>query len=134
MPRCVISSLTLPFVSLFLYVCKAKNRDSGREEGLIPLFLGFLKKPPSPIYQKQASYIVQSLSYNGICPLPLLIRIHNFKYTDANKDVIRDANGIDAIVSVLDQQKLTNQEISMNCINSLLLLLSNRMYHFLLFT
>eukprot|EP00026_Physarum_polycephalum_P001533 Phypoly_transcript_01535.p1 GENE.Phypoly_transcript_01535~~Phypoly_transcript_01535.p1 ORF type:complete len:1058 (+),score=191.57 Phypoly_transcript_01535:98-3271(+) len=89
-------------------LCQAKNRDAGREENLIPLFLGFLKKPPSPIYQKQSSYIVQSLAYN-----------------DTNKDVIRDANGIATIVSVLDQQKLANQEVSMNCITTLLLLLSN---------
>lgn len=34
--------------------------------------------------------------------------------------------GISIIIKVLDQQRSVNQEISINCINSLLLLLSNR--------
>lgn len=42
--------------------------------------------------------------------------------------MIREANGITVIVSTLDQHKLTNQEISMNCINALLLLLSNGIF------
>jgi hypothetical protein len=89
-------------------LCQAKNRDAAREEGLVPLFLEFLHKPPSPIYQKQSSFIVQSLSYN-----------------DINKDLIRETNGIPIIVKVLSQNKSTNPDITLNCINSLLLLLSN---------
>lgn len=90
---------------------------------MIPLFLEFLNKSPLLLYQKQSSFIVQSVCYNGkhaILSLPKLMLI-----LDANKDVVRDAGGIPIIVRTIAQHKSTNPDIAINCVNALLLLISN---------